>query len=106
MKFFIKENIYLFDKLLLKEGEVIDIGDGGLYIDREDLKFKLPLEKILNDPRFQKKEEEKIDFIIQESIPEEDLEIKEWKMILNIKTNRAKLIEIEKKFREVIEEIL
>ena len=76
--------------------------------DKGDINFPLGLAEILSDKRFQEVIEPKqeLNFEVQELTEEEELEVKKFRIQLDITTNRKKLREIENFMRKTLEEML
>lgn len=106
-KFLVKEDVLFFNTEVLKKGETIEL-ESFYNVDKGDIKFPLSIEDILNDKRFQEVKEQKqeLKFEVQELTEEEDLEVKRFRIQLDVMTNRKKLREIENFMRKTLEEML
>lgn len=105
-KFLIIDNVLFFNTEVLKKGEIIEV-ESFYNIDKDGIKFPLSIEDILNDKRFQEiKEKQELKFEVQELTEEEDMEVKRFRIQLDVITNRKKLREIENFMRKTLEEML
>lgn len=106
-KFLIKENVIFFGTTILSKDEIIEVDD--VYnVDKNGIKFPLSVKDILSDKRFQEIIEQKQELIfdVQEITDDEELEVKKFRIQLDVTTNRKKLREIENFMRKTLEEML
>lgn len=102
-KFLVKQDIGFLDIVVFKTGEKITIEEK-IDIVKEGMAFSLTLDQIVSDPRFE--EIPKIEpFDILEMTDDHD-EIKNFRIQLDVKTTRSKLIHVERKIREFLEDFL
>ena len=106
-KFLIIEDVIYFNETVLEKGKVIEVEDF-YQVNKNGLKFPIFINEILSDKRFQEIIEKKQDlkFEVQELTEEEDLEVKRFRIQLDVMTNRKKLREIETFMRKTLEEML
>jgi hypothetical protein len=92
------------DLLVLSKGDIIspDI-EGKYFFDKLNKTFLK--ETILSKPDIFKPIEE-IEFIVEEIINNNEDKIGNWRIQLDVKTSRKKLKEIERIFKEIINDIL
>jgi hypothetical protein len=102
------EDIIIFGKLVLEKDQLIKIeGEDGYNLSGDGYNFKLYLNDVENDNRFLEiKPKNDIDISISEISNDEDLEIKDYRIQLDIKTSRKKLNEINILFRKVLDDNL
>lgn len=106
-KFSIKEEVVFFNTPIFSKGEVIEVDD--VYqVDKDGVKFPLSIKDILVDERFQEVVEPKqeLKFDVQELTEDEDLEVKRYRIQLDVTTNRKKLREIENFMRKTLDGML
>jgi hypothetical protein len=106
-KFSIKEEVVFFNTPIFSKGEVIELDD--VYqVDKDGVKFPLSIKDILVDERFQEIVEPKqeLKFDVQELTEDEDLEVKRYRIQLDVTTNRKKLREIENFMRKTLDGML
>ena len=106
-KFSIKEEVIFFNTPIFSKGEVIEVDD--VYqVDKDGVKFPLSIKDILVDERFQEIVEPKqeLKFEVQELTEDEDLEVKRYRIQLDVTTNRKKLREIENFMRKTLDGML
>jgi hypothetical protein len=106
-KFSIKEEVVFFNTPIFSKGEVIEVDD--VYqVDKDGVKFPLSIKDILVDERFQEIVEPKqeLKFDVQELTEDEDLEVKRYRIQLDVTTNRKKLREIENFMRKTLDGML
>lgn len=106
-KFLIKEDVIFFGTNILSKDEIIEVDD--VYnVDKNGIKFPLSIKDILVDKRFQEVLEPKqeLNFEVQELTDEEELEVKKFRIQLDVVTNRKKLREIENFMRKTLEDML
>jgi len=101
-KFLVKDDIGFLDITVFKKGETVTV-EKQVDITKGGMSFSLPLEQILADPRFE--EIPKIEFDTVE-IPDDYEEIKNFRIQLEVKTTRSKLLQVERKIREFLEDFL
>lgn len=106
-KFLVKEDVTFFATTIFTKGETIELSDY-YNVDKGDIKFPLGLAEILSDKRFQEIVEPKqeLNFEVQELTEDEELEVKKFRIQLDVLTNRKKLREIENFMRKTLEEML
>jgi hypothetical protein len=104
-KFLVKEDINFFGSTVLYKDQIIEI-DNFYNVDEQGMKFQIPIENILEDKRFQELKEQNLIFDIQEISDDEDLEVKKYRIQLDVLTNRKKLREIENFMRKTLENML
>lgn len=106
-KFIIKEDVIFFGTIIFSKDEIIEVDD--VYnVDKNGIKFPFSIKDIINDKRFQEIVEQKqeLNFDVQEIAEDEELEVKKFRIQLDITTNRKKLREIENFMRKTLEEML
>lgn len=106
-KFSVKEQVIFFNTPIFSKGEVIEVDD--IYqVDKDGVKFPLSIKDILVDERFQEIVEPKqeLKFDVQELTEDEDLEVKRYRIQLDVTTNRKKLREIENFMRKTLDGML
>jgi hypothetical protein len=106
-KFSVKEEVIFFNTPIFSKGEVIELDD--VYqVDKNGIKFPLSIKDILVDERFQEIVEPKqeLKFDVQELTEDEDLEVKRYRIQLDVTTNRKKLREIENFMRKTLDGML
>ena len=115
MRIFIaKEDIILFGLTIVKKEQMIKFLDGEPthIINVGSTTIQVSLEQLTNDSRFQEvkllplEEKKELNFIIDEIPDEEDLEVKRFRIQLDVMTNRKKLREIENFMRKTLEKML
>jgi len=106
-KFLVKEDVIFFTTTIFTKGEIIEL-DLYYNVDKGDIKFPLGLAEILSDKRFEEiiEQKQELKFEVQELTDEEDLEVKRFRIQLDVMTNRKKLREIENFMRKTLEEML
>ena len=106
-KFSIKEEVVFFNTPIFSKGEVIELDDF-YQVDKDGVKFPLSIKDILVDERFQEIVEPKqeLKFDVQELTEDEDLEVKRYRIQLDVTTNRKKLREIENFMRKTLDGML
>jgi len=106
-KFLVKEDVTFFATTIFTKGQTIELIDY-YSVDKGDIKFPLGLAEILSDKRFEEVLEPKqeLNFEVQELTEEEELEVKKFRIQLDVVTNRKKLREIENFMRKTLEEML
>lgn len=106
-KFLVKEDVKFFATTIFTKGETIELEDY-YNVDKGDIKFPLGLAEILSDKRFQEIVEPKqeLNFEVQELTEDEELEVKKFRIQLDVVANRKKLREIENFMRKTLEEML
>lgn len=103
MKYITKKDISFLDKILFKKGEKIDKKDN-YKLETESGDLTIPFSMI----------EEYLSLEIDNEVPnikikildEDEDEIKKWRVQLDIKTSRKKLIEIENFLRKTLKDYL
>jgi hypothetical protein len=106
-KFSVKEEVIFFNTPIFSKGEVIEVDD--LYqVDKDGVKFPLSIKDILVDERFQEilEPKQELKFDVQELTEDEDLEVKRYRIQLDVTTNRKKLREIENFMRKTLDGML
>jgi len=111
MRIFIaKEDINIFGCTIVKQEQMIKFLDDETThtIKSGTTTMEVTLEQLINDIRFEEVLEKKKDlnFIVEEVPDEEDLEVKRFRIQLDVMTNRKKLREIENFMRKTLEEML
>jgi hypothetical protein len=111
MRIFIaKEDINVFGSTIVQQNQMIKFLDNEPThtIKSGTTTMEVTLEQLINDPRFEEVLEKKKDlnFIVEEVPDEEDLEVKRFRIQLDVTTNRKKLREIENFMRKTLEEML
>lgn len=106
-KFLVKEDIIIFSKVVLNKDEVIELNDV-YHLEYDESKIPLNIDSIINDKRFKEiiEQKQELNFDVQELTEEEDLEVKKFRIQLDVTTNRKKLREIENFMRKTLEEML
>ena len=105
--FSVKEEVIFFNASIFSKDEIIEIDD--IYqVDKDGVKFPLSIKDILVDKRFQEiiEPKQELNFDIQELTEDEDIEVKRYRIQLDVVTNRKKLREIENFMRKTLEEML
>jgi hypothetical protein len=104
------QGIDIFGIPLVKSGYIIRFQDGETKhtIINESDTINVTLEQISNDSRFDEITETKqeINFLVDEIPDEEELEVKKFRIQLDVITNRRKLIEIENFMRKTLSDML
>jgi hypothetical protein len=106
-KFSVKEQVIFFNTPIFSKGEVIEVDD--IYqVDKDGVKFPLSIKDILVDERFQEilEPKQELKFDVQELTEDEDLEVKRYRIQLDVTTNRKKLREIENFMRKTLDGML
>jgi hypothetical protein len=106
-KFSVKEEVIFFNTPIFSKGEVIEVDD--VYqVDKDGVKFPLSIKDILVDERFQEilEPKQELKFDVQELTEDEDLEVKRYRIQLDVTTNRKKLREIENFMRKTLDGML
>ena len=106
-KFLIIDDVVFFNTPIFSKDETIEVDD--VYqVDKDGIKFPLSIKDILVDKRFKEVIEPKqeLKFEVQELTEDEDLEVKRYRIQLDVVTNRKKLREIENFMRKTLEEML
>jgi len=111
MRIFIaKEDINVFGSTIVQQDQMIKFLDDETThkINTGTTTIQVTLEQLINDIRFEEVLEKKKDlnFIVEEVPDEEDLEVKRFRIQLDVTTNRKKLREIENFMRKTLEEML
>ena len=111
MRIFIaKEDINVFGSTIVQQDQMIKFLDDETThkINTGTTTIQVTLEQLINDIRFEEVLEKKKDlnFIVEEVPDEEDLEVKRFRIQLDVTTNRKKLQEIENFMRKTLEEML
>lgn len=101
-RFLIKEDVIIFSQQIFHKDETIEVGEC-IDVDKNGVKFTIPLSEILNDSRFQELQE--LNSNISE-VSEDEEEIKNYRIQLDVKTSKRKIIEIERFLRKSLDEIL
>lgn len=106
-KFLVKEDVKFFATTIFTKGETIELEDY-YNVAKDDIKFPLGLAEILSDKRFQEiiEPKQELNFEVQELTEDEELEVKKFRIQLDVVTNRKKLREIENFMRKTLEEML
>ena len=106
-KFLVKEDVTFFETIIFTKGETIEV-DSFYNVDKNDIKFPLSIKDILVDKRFEEivKPKQELNFEVQELTEDEELEVKKFRIQLDVVTNRKKLREIENFMRKTLEEML
>lgn len=105
-EFLVLEDVVFFGKRILNKGETIKI-DKEHQVSVEGLEFTIPINDIISSSNFQEIIDDKeIDIEIIEVSDEEDLQIKNFRIQLDIKTNRKKAREIESILRKTLKEFI
>ena len=105
--FSVKEEVIFFNASNFSKDEIIEIDD--IYqVDKDGVKFPLSIKDILVDKRFQEiiEPKQELNFDIQELTEDEDIEVKRYRIQLDVVTNIKKLREIENFMRKTLEEML
>lgn len=106
-KFSVKEEVIFFNTPIFSKGEIIEVDD--IYqVDKDGVKFPLSIKDILVDERFQEilEPKQELKFDVQELTEDEDLEVKRYRIQLDVTTNRKKLREIENFMRKTLDGML
>ena len=111
MRIFIaKEDINVFGSTIVQQNQMIKFMDDETThkINTGTTTIQVTLEQLINDLRFEEVIEKKKDlnFIVEEVSDEEDLEVKRFRIQLDVTTNRKNLREIEKFMRKTLEDML
>ena len=111
MRIFIaKEDINVFGSTIVQQDQMIKFLDDETThkINTGTTTIQVTFEQLINDIRFEEVLEKKKDlnFIVEEVPDEEDLEVKRFRIQLDVTTNRKKLREIENFMRKTLEEML
>jgi hypothetical protein len=115
MRIFIaKEDINIFGCTIVKQEQMIKFLDDETThkINTGTTTMDVTLEQLTNDSRFEEvkllpvEEKKELNFTIDEIPDEEDLEVKRFRIQLDVTTNRKKLREIENFMRKTLEEML
>ena len=105
-EFLVLEDVVFFGKRILKKGETIKI-DKEHQVSVEGLEFTIPINDIISSSNFEEIINNKeIDIEIIEVSDEEDLQIKNFRIQLDIQTNRKKAREIESILRKTLKEFI
>jgi len=106
-KFSVKEEVIFFNTTIFSKDEIIEVDDF-YQVDKDDVKFPLSIKDILVDKRFQEiiEPKQELKFEVQELTEDEDLEVKRYRIQLDVTTNRKKLREIENFMRKTLDEML
>lgn len=96
-----------FNTTIFSKDEIIEVDDF-YQVDKDDVKFPLSIKDILVDKRFQEiiEPKQELKFEVQELTEDEDLEVKRYRIQLDVTTNRKKLREIENFMRKTLDEML
>lgn len=104
------QDIDIFGIPLVKEGYVIKFQDGENRhtINNDSDTINVTLEQISNDSRFKETigEKQELNFLVEEIPDDDELEVKKFRIQLDVTTNRRKLIEIENFMRKTLENML
>lgn len=100
-KFFVKEDIPI---LKLKKGDSISVEDK-FELNNDGFPIVLSLEQIESDMRFEPYQTNDLQFTISEVKEDED-EIKSFRIQLDVKTTKRKMINIENFLRQSLDELL
>ncbi len=106
-KFLVIDEVSFFNTSIFSKDEIIEVDD--VYqVDKDGIKFPLSIKDILVDKRFKEVFEPKqeLKFEVQELTEDEDLEVKRYRIQLDVTTNRKKLREIENFMRKTLDEML
>lgn len=102
--FLIKEDIIFLNSIIFKQGDKIEIEDN-ININKEGISFSLSLEQILMDSKFE--EIKKLEPIKILEINDDDYEeIKTFRLQLDVKTTKNKIIQVERKIRDYLDNYL
>jgi len=106
-KFLIIDKVVFFNTEIFSKDEVIEVGDF-YQVDKDGIKFPLSIKDILVDKRFQEilEPKQELKFEVQELTEDEDLEVKRYRIQLDVTTNRKKLREIENFMRKTLDGML
>ena len=105
-KFVVLEDIYFFsNQIIFEKGEIIQLEDT-LDVQKAGFSGTFKLEDLKSDKRFKQIDNTEYTLNIKELEDDEDLQIKNYRIQVNIKTNRKKLIEIERFLRETLENMV
>jgi indole-3-glycerol phosphate synthase len=106
-KFIAKEDIVIFSTTVIEKGEKIEV-DKIYNLNYNGVDFPLSIESILSDKRFEEiiENKQELNFDVQEVTEDEELEIKKFRIQLDVTTNRRKLREIENFMRKTLENML
>lgn len=100
-KFFVKEDIPI---LKLKKGDSISVEDK-FELNNDGFPIVLSLQQIESDMRFEPYQTNDLQFTISE-IKEDVDEIKSFRIQLDVKTTKRKMINIENFLRQSLDELL
>jgi hypothetical protein len=106
-KFLIIDEVVFFNTSIFSKDETIEVDD--VYqVNKDGIKFPLSIKDILVDKRFKEiiEPKQELNFEVQELTEDEDLEVKRYRIQLDVTTNRKKLREIENFMRKTLEEML
>lgn len=106
-KFKVKENVVFFATEVFTQGQIIELEE--VYsVDKDGIKFPLTIKDILSDKRFEEiiEQKQELNFDVKEITEDEELEVKKFRIQLDVTTNRKKLREIENFMRKTLEEML
>jgi hypothetical protein len=106
-KFLVIEEVTFFNTAVFLKDDVIEVDDF-YQVDKDDIKFPFSIKDILVDKRFQEiiEPKQELKFDVQELTEDEELEVKRFRIQLDVTTNRKKLREIENFMRKTLEEML
>ena len=106
-KFLVIEEVVFFNTSIFSKDEVIEV-DYDYQVDKDGVKFPLSIKDILVDKRFQEiiEPKQELKFEVQELTEDEDLEVKRYRIQLDVTTNRKKLREIENFMRKTLDGML
>lgn len=104
-KFIALEDITIFGHIAIKKDQIIKLLDDFYQINTDKLNLPLPLSEIINDPRFEELKPN-LEFKISEVKPDEDLQIKKYRIQIDVETSKKKFYDIEEFIRTTIEQML
>jgi hypothetical protein len=106
-RFSVEEDVLIFSTVVLKKGEEIEVEEY-YNIDYNGVAFPLSIESILIDKRFKEiiEDKQELNFEVQEITDDEELEVKKYRIQLDVVTNRKKLREIENFMRKTLNDML
>ena len=106
-RFSVEEDVLIFSTVVLKKGEEIEVEEY-YNIDYNGVAFPLSIESILIDKRFKEiiEDKQELKFEVQEITDDEELEVKKYRIQLDVVTNRKKLREIENFMRKTLNDML
>jgi len=106
-KFLVIEEVVFFNTSIFSKDEIIEVDDD-YQVDKDGVKFPLSIKDILVDKRFQEiiEPKQELKFEVQELTEDEELEVKRYRIQLDVTTNRKKLREIENFMRKTLDGML